>query len=232
MLKQRRLFVYLLICMMLCTLSVPASGLKSFQKETGYTYFAFGSYPQTAAAEEKPVVWRVLQIKDGFIYALSDAILDTGRIDGQQWVYPGWLKSELHEWLNDVFFNRAFTLDEQRAMHREEVLGYVSLPSVDDIRNPAFGFLGDKDRQLAGTDYALARGLYRYSSRSYSPIWTRTASQKSHAHRSTKSGGGIGFIGVESDDLGILPVIWLIEDEVQISSGTGTAFSPYVLNKR
>ena len=124
----------------------------------------------------------------------------------------------------------AFTPSERAALHEDEELGFLSLPSLEDIRNPAYGFSDDRSRQLVGTPYALTQqGLYRYSGRAYSPIWTRTPSQKTHAHRSTKSGGGIGFIGVESDDLGLVPVIWLEEEALRVLSGEGTLGSPFVL---
>ncbi|NLC32873.1 MAG: hypothetical protein GX781_06205 [Clostridiales bacterium] len=229
MFLPKRMIAFILMVMMLLSLSAGAQGFRPYQKAGGYQYFTFGEYPQTASAEKSPIIWRVLEVKEGLVYALSDAILDVRRIDGQQWEYKGWLHSELHDWLNEQMLLQAFSEDERRALHQDAELGFLSLPSVDDIRNPAFGFAGDKDRLFVGTEYALAQGLYRYSSRSYSPIWTRTASQKKHAHRSTKSGGGLGFIGVESDDLGLMPVIWLKEDEVIITSGEGTLGSPYVL---
>ncbi|NLA53252.1 MAG: hypothetical protein GX858_02685, partial [Clostridiales bacterium] len=217
MFAQRRTFACVLLLMLLVSLSAAAEveGFRPYQKANGYQFIAFGEYPQTAAGEKSKIVWRILDVKDGLVYALSDAILDVRRIDGQQWVYKGWLDSELYAWLNDQMLMQAFSEEEQKALHSDAELGFLSLPSVDDIRNPAYGFANDKSRLFVGTEYALAQGLYRYSSRSYSPIWTRTASQKSHAHRSTKSGGGIGFIGVESDDLGVLPVIWIKADEVR-----------------
>lgn len=229
MFAQRRIFVCVILLMTLVSLSAAVDGFRPYQKADGYQYIAFGEYPQTALGEKRPIVWRVLDVKDGLVYALSDAILDVRRIDGQQWVYKGWFDSELYDWLNDQMLMQSFSEEEQKALHSDAELGFLSLPSVDDIRNPAYGFADDKCRLFVGTEYALAQGLYRYSNRSYSPIWTRTASQKSHAHRSTKSGGGVGFIGVESDDLGILPVIWIKADGVGIASGAGTLVSPYVL---
>lgn len=229
--------MFLLIRMIAAALAcmavlLPAQALElgGYEKGSGYRYVSFGSYPQGEQGEVLPIVWRVLDSRDGLLYAMSEYILDVRRIDGDQWNYKGWRSSELYPWLNGEMLQTAFTIEERAALHEDEELGFLSLPSLEDIRNPAYGFPDDKSRQLVGTPYALAqRGLYRYSGRAYSPVWTRTPSQKTHAHRSTKSGGGIGFIGVESDDLGLIPVIWLKEEALSVLSGEGTLGSPYVL---
>lgn len=225
----RRMIAAALACM---AVLLPAHALElgGYEKGSGYRYVSFGNYPQGEQGEVLPIVWRVLDSRDGLLYAMSEYILDVRRIDGDQWNYKGWRSSELYPWLNGEMLQTAFTIEERAALHEDEELGFLSLPSLEDIRNPSYGFPDDKSRQLVGTPYALAqRGLYRYSGRAYSPVWTRTSSQKTHAHRSTKSGGGIGFIGVESDDLGLIPVIWLKEEALSVLSGEGTLGSPYVL---
>lgn len=221
-----------LLALTAAALLIPAPAraeIAGWRQGIGYQYLLFGRYPQGARGEEAPILWRVLENRDGILYVMSDRILDVRRIDGDQWNYPGWQESELYAWMNSDMLERAFSAQEREALHRDAELGWLSLPSADDIRNPAFGFPDNKSRFLEGTDYALAQGLYRYSGRRYSPIWTRTPSQKKHAHRSTKSGGAVGFIGVESDDIGLIPVAWITEDRVEISSGTGGLESPYVL---
>lgn len=229
MFTLKRIIISIFICL---TMMLPAGaeGIRGYEKERGYQYLSFGRYPQGEEGETEPVLWRVLGNEGGILYAMSEYILDVRRIDGDQWNYKGWAASELYPWLNGEMLETVFDEGERSALHEDEELGFLSLPSVEDIRNPAFGFADDKSRQLIGTPYALkVQGLYRYSSRVYSPIWTRTPSQQKHAHRSTKSGGGLGFIGVESDDLGLIPVIWIKEASVSILSGEGTLDSPYIL---
>lgn len=207
--------------------------LQGWTAQRSWQYVQFGRYPQDAGEAVQPIRWRVLDVQDGVAYLLSDQILDVKRIDGDQWNYKGWLHSELHPWLQADFLNEAFTPEEQRALHEDLELGYVSLPSSDDVQNKAYGFLSAKDRYFYGTPYAFAQGLYSYGRNdSYSPIFTRTPSNRAHAHRSTKIRGGIGFIGVESDDLGMMPVIWLKTEAVDIISGTGTLGDPLVLAVR
>ena len=165
----------------------------------------------------------------GRAYLLSDRILDVKRIAGAQWQYQGWPSSELNAWLQTAFIDTAFTEKEQAALAEEEGLGRASLPSSDDLKNQDFGFASDRSRYFYGTDYAFSQGLYSYTRGKHSPVFTRTISGRAHAHRATKVDGSIGFIGVESDDLGLLPVIWLDVDKVQALSGSGLEHDPQVL---
>jgi hypothetical protein len=217
-----------LIFLAVLTASATDVDFRGYSMDTGYQYFTFGAYPQTVDGSPLPILWRVLQEEDGILYAISDVILDVGRIDGDQWNFKGWAQSELFARLNSDMLNAAFTAEERAALQEDPELGFFSLPSAEDIKNPAFGFGTAKSRQFVGTPYAAAQGLFHYSSRVYSPIWTRTQSTKPYAHRSTKVDGNSGFIGVEADDLGILPVVWVRLDRIAVQSGSGTREDPFV----
>ncbi|HHU03044.1 MAG: hypothetical protein ACOX54_10360 [Christensenellales bacterium] len=225
----RRRFVSILLVSLLLASGALAQ-VAGYNDNFGYNYLYFGSYPQGANGEVAPIIWRVLGVEDNVAYLMSEYLLFAARIHGDQRNYPGFEKSELNGRLNSEFFDAAFTDEDKGAMVSNEELGYVSLPSVDDLRNKAFGFKKKSDYFFVGTPYALNNGLFRYSSKKYSPLWTRTRSSKSHANRSTKVDGAIGFIGVESDDLGITPVIWLDLSKVEVVSGAGTLDAPFTLN--
>lgn len=226
--RIRIFFAALLIVLPLA--AVMEAPLQGWAAQRAWQYVQFGRYPQDAGGAVQPIRWRVLDVQDGVAYLLSDQILDVKRIDGDQWNYKGWFHSELHAWLQTEFLDEAFTPEEKKALHEDPELGYVSLPSSDDVQNKAYGFLSAKDRYFYGTPHAFAQGLYRYGRNdSYSPIFTRTPSNRAHAHRSTKIRGGIGFIGVESDDLGMMPVIWLKMDWVNSLAGAGTLTKPLQL---
>ena len=227
-LRKARLLPLLLCLLLLMSLSVSAQVQLSGYQD-GYQYVTFGSYPQGAAGEAAPILWRVLAAQPGQAYLLSHRILDVKRVDGDQRNYKGWLASELHAWLQTDFLDAAFSQEEQAALLEDAELGRVSLPSADDIKEKAYGFINDKSRYFYGTDYAFAQGLYSYTRGKHSPIFTRTISTRAHAHRATKVDGAIGFIGVESDDLGLLPVIWLDLNRVQVISGSGLEADPLAL---
>lgn len=229
----RKHLLAMMLCLVLLFAALPVLGQGELHGYDGaYQYVAFGTYPHTKEGGVQPIVWRVLQVQNDVAYLLSDQIIDVKRIDGDQWNYKGWLSSELHAWMQEDFIQAAFTVEEQQALHADDELGRASLPSSDDIKNKAFGFVNDKSRFFYGTEYAFSQGLYSYTRGKYSPIFTRTVSSKPHAHRSTKVDGSIGFIGVESDDLGFLPVIWLDTSKVQVQSGSGSQMDPLMLTPR
>ncbi len=226
-----RSFVALLLIMCMMSSTALAQGdIRGYSADQGHQVLLFGSYPQGEQGEAAPIVWIVLKVQDGLAYLMSEKILDVRRVSGDQWNYKGWESSELFAWLNGDFMQAAFSFEEQAALHGDETLGYVSLPSAEDLQDKALGFGTDLSRRVYGTAYALARrGLYSYSSRGYSPIWTRTRSQQTHAQRATKINGKIGFIGVESDDLGVCPVIWLKLDSIAVIGGDGSPEAPFIL---
>ncbi len=226
---MKKFIVFLLSALCLLSMVSGFAKVRALVQLSPQEIVQFGSYPQGAAGEVLPIRWKVLEVKDNTAYLMSEQILFAARVHGDQRNYPGFAKSELNVLLNGEFLNAAFTESEQSAMLETE-LGMVSLPSADDIRNKDYGFKDNGDRcKFIGTAYALNNGLFKYSSRKYSPIWTRTESSKKHANRSTKVDGSVGFIGVESPDLGIMPVIWLKLDRVEARSGSGSLESPVKL---
>lgn len=225
----RLMALILLVCLVL-PMAVAQPALRAYQKAEGYQYVSFGSYPQGAAGEVAPILWRVLKIEDGLAYLMSDRVLDVQRVNGDQWNYQGWETSELYRWLNADFLAAAFDEAQQQALHEDDSLGKVSLVTAKDLKNREMGFGTDKSRWIYGTAYALEqRGLYSYSGRGHSPIWLRDRSSKKHAQLATKSSGEVGFIGVESDDLGVCPVIWLKLDAIQAKGGDGSLAAPLIL---
>lgn len=226
---MRLIAAALLLCL-LVSVAGAEGGFLPYDKVKGYQYVSFGRYPQGPEGEEAPILWRVLKVEEGLVYLMSHYILDVQRVNGDQWNYAGFKNSELDLWLNQDFVEQAFTEAERGALREDPDFGRASLPSKEDLKDKALGFGTDDSRRIFGTPWALnKRGLYSYSGRGHSPIWLRERSGKKHAQLATKSGGQIGFIGVESDDLGVCPVIWLDTGKVTIGEGMGTLGSPIVI---
>ena len=73
----------------------------------------FGHYPQTAAGTDRtPIEWRVLGNSGGELFLLSAYLLDCKRYHGA-YVAITWRGCDLRQWLNDVFYQAAFTAAEQ-----------------------------------------------------------------------------------------------------------------------
>lgn len=89
----------------------------------------------------EPLEWLVLETKDGNAFLLSRYVLDAGAYD-ENFDYPAyfkgngsyeyevtWEKSTLRAWLNDYFYNTAFTSSEQRDILSSKVKNLKENPS-------------------------------------------------------------------------------------------------------
>ncbi len=165
----------------------------------------------------EPLTWQVLDPSEG--YVMCNQIIDSQAY--QNFVYyngseyynskdctnyaSDWVTSSLRQWLNNDFYNTAFTAEEKEQIgtsHLENKSTYSSTyDSADtydkifpisyyDAINSAYDFNSssgyyDTARQLKGTDYAKCQGLYVYndSGSSYngnSWWWLRTPGRYSY----------------------------------------------------
>lgn len=160
----------------------------------------------------EPITWNILSNNDGEYYILSSVLLDAHcyynstsnrRIDDKM-VYPNnYEHSDIRTWLNNDFYNSAFTLGnthiqttfvDNSASTTQSIdtdacnntQDKVFLPSYKDYINPSYGFETTCDltdtRCCKTTDWARARGAYYYTSSSpyyhqYNGwYWTRSPS--------------------------------------------------------
>ena len=229
--KKPLLALVLLLCLLLPQAFAQSDWQKPYNKDSGYTYVHFGRYPQTKEGEEQPILWRVLESTDGVVYLLSESILDVAMLHSVAFGYPGWAEADVNLWLQKDFIQKAFTEEEQAAL-KETELGRASLPSSDDLKNKAYGFATNQSRRALGTPWADSQGLFFYRHKGHSPYWTRTPSDRPHAHRSIKLEGNLGYLGVTNRDMGIRPVIWLVAAQVEVRSGSGSLADPYLLGAK
>ncbi len=191
----------------------------------------------------EPLTWRILDPDEG--YVMCNQIIDSQAY--QNFVcYNGsecynsmdcanyasdWVTSSLREWLNDDFYNTAFTAEEKAQIgtsHLENKSTYSSTyDSADtydkiftisryDAINSAYGFSSsslayDTARQLKGTDYAKCQGLwvYNYEDSGYngtSNWWLRSPSYSYSAAEVGYGGWAYSNGGsVDGTDRGIVP---------------------------
>ena len=123
----------------------------------------FGSYPQddtggTGIFKPDPIMWRVLDIKDGGALLISEYGLDTRPFNAVKKAVS-WKDCSLRAWLNDAFLKNAFSEVERKSMITvtgEDPDG----PTKDTVfclsaRQADRYFKDDKDRRAAPTDYAI-----------------------------------------------------------------------------
>ncbi|MDR3051757.1 MAG: hypothetical protein LBU67_08560 [Oscillospiraceae bacterium] len=231
--KPLRLACLSLLCaaLPLCALAaVPA--LRSYDRQQGYQYVTYGAYPQGAAGEALPILWRVLSVEDGAAYLLSEYVLEPGQMHHAWEAYGAWPETDLYAHLNGAFLRSAFTPAQQAALAQRPAPGTVFLPSEADITNPAYGFAGNADRQAPFTPYAQAQGLFVYRGGRFSPYWTRDRDTKHQdgSPRRVLEGGKMGFIRAIVENLGPRPGVLLHVGAAQALGGAGTRDNPLVLD--
>ena len=135
----------------------------------------FGRFPQGKRGKVKPIEWRVLKKEeDGTLFLISEKALEYLDFDGFQ-LCPLFAFTFIHLWLNDYFFNKAFTEKERELIRVTAVDNSPASTGVDD--NPNTGpdtkdfvfplsikevnelFKDEKDRQCKPTDYAISHGI-------------------------------------------------------------------------
>lgn len=135
----------------------------------------------------EPLTWRVLDPSEGYI--MCNQIIDSQAY--QNFIYyngsecynskgctnyaSDWVTSSLRQWLNNDFYNTAFSVEEKEQIgtsHLENKSTYsntydsantydkIFLISYDDAINSSYNFSFDTVRQKYGTDYAKCQGLY------------------------------------------------------------------------
>lgn len=143
----------------------------------------------------EPIRWKILYNTNGTIKVVTDNIIDGSLyyenqeeriIDGET-IYPNnYEHSDVRKWLNDEFYNTAFTEAEQGAIATSlvdnsakststvstttniyasnDTYDKIYMLSNNDCRNTSYTFIsgttGDDDRAALCTDYALAVGIY------------------------------------------------------------------------
>mgnify|MGYP005860585351 FL=1 len=166
----------------------PSSSDDSYQDDNGYTvnnvyYFKY-----------EPLKWRVLDPKTGLV--LSESIIDSQAYSNTIYQYvtdpygdaPYWNDAEhthyandyatssIRKWLNEDFYNTAFTSAQQANIltteldnkaystyyskfDSETTYDKVFLLSYSEAQNASYGFTSSASRKAKGTDYAKCQGL-------------------------------------------------------------------------
>ena len=205
----------------------------------------------------EPLTWRVLDPSEG--YVMCNQIIDSQAYqnfiyyNGSSWYNSkdctnyasDWVTSSLRQWLNNDFYNTAFTSEEKVQIgtsHLENKSTYSSTyDSADtydkiftisyyDAINSNYGFnsenyTDDTARQLKGTDYAKCQGLWVYNDEdsSYngnSWWWLRSPYDSSIATEVDGGGWASSHNSVNDTDGGIVPAFKFNPKSIIIHSHT------------
>lgn len=178
--------------------------------------FTFGSYPQTDDGDiDSPISWQVLAKKGNKALLISQYALDSLPYNAKH-AFVAWKNCSLRSWLNDEFFNRAFSSDEK---------AYIIKPD-DASKNPDNVFLlsssdakayfhGDSSRVCLPTDYANSQGIHldeQSSAPSSCYWWLRSSGADDGFAECVCNDGSISSRGYEVDStaIGVRPCIWVL----------------------
>ena len=148
---------------------------KNFLKEvfSAGTYLVFGSYPQTKTGnDDTPIEWLILESDGETALLISRYALDCKQYYEKQGATT-WEKCTLRGWLNDEFFNKAFSADEKKSILQSNVSAdknpeYSTNPG-NATKDKVFllsiveankYFKSDDARKCAPTDYAIQQGAH------------------------------------------------------------------------
>ena len=192
-------------------------------------YVNFGKYEQdnNTSNGKEDIEWLVLDVKDGKALVTSKYALDA-QVYNEEYVEITWEFCTLRSWLNNHFYNVAFSSEEQSKIPTVNVVAEDSPKFGTDAGNDTLDkvfllsegelerYLGTDERgSCRATPYALAQGAYVYANRTDSNCWLWLRSPGvMQDFAAGVSGGGLYKSGYPVDDknLAVRPVMWITLD--------------------
>lgn len=116
--------------------------------------FYFGSYEQDNdfTNGEELIEWQILDNSDGMIVALSKYCLDVLPYnDTEEYEKVTWEHCSLRKWLNEDFYNNAFSEEEKSYIHS----AYYENPNSKGLKFPGGGYTNDNVTLLSYSDIDL-----------------------------------------------------------------------------
>lgn len=187
----------------------------------------FGSFEQDNDLENgtEPIEWIVLDKQGDKLLLLSKKVLDSRNYYGAY--YPvTWEESHLRFWLNSLFYESAFTEEEQQKILQTEVVNDDNLrfgtDGGNDTEDNVF-LLSIKEveeylplgiyRRCKGTTYARDKYLREYGS--YAIWWLRSPGGDTSRAAYIHTNGGVNAYGggVKFAIVGVRPALWVSAED-------------------
>ncbi len=185
----------------------------------------FGTYEQdndiSNGAED--ISWIVLAIEDDEALLITEYLLDCVPYSEGGWVIF-WVDCTLRTWMNDTFYNAAFTSEEQEKIVVSTLVNdgqptgvlegcrdtddKIFAMSIDEVK--AY-FANDDSRQAYATDFAKANGCYVDDELGTSYWWLRSPGDFIYYAANVNRSGGIDSDGLNVDfyTLTARPTCWV-----------------------
>ncbi|MBQ7466924.1 MAG: leucine-rich repeat protein, partial [Clostridia bacterium] len=227
--------------------------------EAGYTYTGGATVKGNGVVawfKVEPIMWQVLnwdEVLDGTAETMD--LFACNVIASNVQFYPNttdehcseWYNSEIRTWLNDDFYNSAFTtaeksgivtktLENNTSILTEDGTGVVTqddvyLQSYWNMLDGAGFFTGNGERQKKTTDFALSNNAYQYIfNGSYDHYFLRSTTRVNDICYISWAGWVYTGIGVDWKDMGVVPSISLIYKDSQVVISKTVAANVYKNN--
>ena len=198
--------------------------IEKIKVATAGDYIFFGSYEQNNNISDgkEDIEWLILEVKNGKALIISKHALDCKQYN-TVCADVSWESCSLRKWLNNDFFNTAFS-DEERAK--------IPTVTVSDNTNPAYNtapgaatqdkvfllsinqankyFEADNERICKPTDYAVARGAWENPDGNCW-WWLRSPGKTQDVNTAVFGDGDIYERGddVSNDNNAVRPALWI-----------------------
>ena len=208
-------------------LSAAAAALEA--KWQAGNYVTFGTYPQTKVGNDNtPIEWLVLARDGDKALVISRYALDCVSYN-TKYTDVTWETCSLRTWLNNDFYNKAFSAEEKESIVLSKVTAdknpeYSTNPGNDTTDNvfllsiPEVNtyFKDDTSRRCAPTDFAVKNGALKSSSyeadgRESCWWWLRSPGRNSTSAAFGSDGGPVFSLGngVDSNNRSVRPCVWV-----------------------
>ena len=146
-------------------------------------YVKFGNYSQTAEGEEQPIEWLVLAKEDKKMLVISRYGLNVKLFDDDSFNDDSndWENSEIRQWLNSDFYNKAFNGKERKLIKSSNLSDVNTTDNVFLLSKEEADkyFANDEARRCKATEYAVRNGALVANSSfgdnaGYSMWWLRS----------------------------------------------------------
>ena len=210
----------------------------------------FGNYYQSNSTTKEPIKWRVLSVKGDDAFLLADKNLDCQPYN-TEWKDVTWETCTLRNWLNNDFYNTAFSAAEKSAIKTTLVVNEdnpeygteggnntndkLYLLSLREVMTPSYGFPSDLDasktRETKHTEYTKEQGAWTSESEEYRTNgwwWLRSPGADSIYASDVGTNGYIdnyGGLGVAHTNYAVRPALHLNLSSVSVWSYAGQVTS-------
>ena len=182
----------------------------------------FGSYEQDGDEEngQEPIEWTILTKENNTVLLFSKKILECRRF-GSSKSDTWWLSSELHDWLNDSFYNAAFSEQERERIKRydsktkpykmntlEDPVFIMELISMENIYGVSYKTVEDVQRPHGSLQGIPTEYVEKTYPSNYGRWWVEGGFENGRGLL-IKGDGSLGDGDCTDNNVGVRPMIWV-----------------------